>query len=151
MHDPGELLQRGVMAAMFVDERLERAAAALVTMRISRARSIEADGPLFVLNRSDLLRLHEQENGLLIDETADEPCSRDAVHAGAAPGHPFHGSPPQPCAPPSPRRTSPAAPAARMTRGSGTFRSLMSASSVTAKMTTVGMSISARRPRTYAA
>src|SRR5215470_18565923 len=124
---------------MLVDERLERAAAALIAMGISRARSIEADGPLFVLNRGDPLRLDEQKNGVLIDEAADEPCSRDAIHASAAPGHPFHGFPPQTCAPPPrPRRRSPAAPAARMTTGSGIFRTFTSRTKVTTASATVG-------------
>src|SRR5438128_8955197 len=107
---------------MLVDERLERAAAALVAMGISRTRGIEADCSLFLLSCRHLLGLDEEENWVGIDETADQPCGRDAIHTGAAPGYPLHGSPPQTCAPPRPRRGSPPAPAARLTTGCGTCR-----------------------------
>src|SRR6267142_2444077 len=46
---------------------------------------------------------------------------------------------------------SPARPAPRMTTGSGILRALTSRTSVSAQIVTVGQSISARLPRTYAA
>src|SRR5213594_2803173 len=44
VHDARERAQRGVVRAVFLHQRFERAAAAVILVRIPGARSVEADG-----------------------------------------------------------------------------------------------------------
>jgi hypothetical protein len=68
-----QALQRRISQSMLIDEGFERAAIALVLVRITGARSIEADGALALLDRRNLPGLDKQKDGCGVDEAADEP------------------------------------------------------------------------------
>src|ERR1700693_229095 len=91
--EPGERLIAG---ALLLDQGLERAAAAVVPVRVGCPRGVEPDGSLPVLERRDLFRLDEKDLRLRVEEAPDEPAGRGAIHVDAFSGHPFHALLPGP-------------------------------------------------------
>src|SRR3989442_944788 len=144
VNDSRERLERRIARTVLVDQGLEGAAAASVLVRIGGARRVESLRALLALHSSDFLRRNEDELRLGIDEAANEPRRRNAVHPGVVARHPFHRA--IPC-----RRIRPAAPAARMITGSGIFRALIKSASTTTRITAIGTSMIDRRPITKAA
>src|SRR5438477_9323653 len=146
MHDAGERQQRRIACAVLVDQRLERAAAFRVLVRVGRFGRVETLRPGFLLHARDLLRLDEEELRLRIDEPADEPRRGGAVDPDALARDPFHRwMPSKRC------KKSPTTPAEMIRIGSGIFLAFTRSTSVTAPMAMVGMSMKARLPRTTAA
>src|SRR5262249_61574821 len=83
VHDLADRAQRRVLDRRIVEQHLERAAVSL--MRELRVIHVEADlaatGPIPP-------RRHELEARVRVDETLDEPRTRDAIDVDAAAGHP---------------------------------------------------------------
>src|SRR3989442_6798620 len=73
VHNARELAQRGVVGTVFLHQRFERAAAPVVLVRISGARSVEADGAGAALDLGHFTRFDEGEGGTWIDEAPDQP------------------------------------------------------------------------------
>src|SRR6266542_3993030 len=72
VNDEGETLQSGIAREVLVDELLERAPAARVLMRISRACCVESDRVLAILQRRHLIRLDEQDLRGRIEKSPDQ-------------------------------------------------------------------------------
>src|SRR5438132_1684745 len=126
--------------------------ASLETVAIDRANWREpgdgiGPGGLAARDLQDLIGGYEQERRVGVDEPADEPRARDPVDARLLPGDPLHrGALPQPAQ----RTNRPAAPAAAIKTGSGTWtRHVMP--SVASAMASAGASTIARRARTMQA
>src|SRR5712691_9239725 len=79
VNDERQALQRDVTGKVLVDELLKRAPPALILMRISRARCVEADGILALLYRGHFVRLDERDLRTRIDESPDQPRRRRAI------------------------------------------------------------------------
>src|SRR5262249_44359209 len=61
MDDQGQAVQRGIVREVLVDKLLERTPPALILVRIARARRVEANRLLLLLNSSNLLWLDEHD------------------------------------------------------------------------------------------
>src|SRR6266508_5914988 len=83
VHDPGESLERLVARKSLVDEGLKRAAAALVAVVICRFRRVEADGSFAILDRGHLLGFDEEDLGLRIEKSSDQPAGCRPVDVDA--------------------------------------------------------------------
>src|SRR6266498_5218754 len=90
VNDPAQASERFVIRHSFLDQRLEGAAAALIAMRVGRARSVETDRSFSFLHAGYLLRLDEEDLGLGVQEAPDEPAGRRAVDMDAFTRDPFH-------------------------------------------------------------
>src|SRR5215204_1194536 len=88
MHDPAQLAQGWVGRKVLVDQRLERAAAPGILVRISRARGIEPDGPSARLQARHRFRLDKTELCFRIDKPAHQPGGGRPVHAYGVAGSP---------------------------------------------------------------
>src|SRR5439155_9666375 len=150
VHDARERAERGILRQPLLDQRLKRAAALLVAVRVRRSWRVEAGGALGQLQLGDLFGRDEQEPGRRIEKATDQPCGRGAVDPDAPARRPLHflrllhGL--------SIRwAKSPAAPAAMITNGSGIFFAFQRSSSTTPQIAAVGASMIARRPRTIEA
>jgi hypothetical protein len=88
--DPRESTERCVLGETLVDELLERAAAALVFVRVLRARCVEAGCPGTPLDRSDLRGLQEEDLGFWIEEAPDQPGRGRPVHVDMLSRQPLH-------------------------------------------------------------
>src|SRR5260370_38791763 len=93
MHDAREPHEGTVMREALGDDLLERAAAVSIPVEMLRAGGVEADRVFASLDFHDLIRLHEEDLGLGIQEAPDEPRGRGSVDVDALPGHPFHQCP----------------------------------------------------------
>src|SRR5262249_5741606 len=152
VNDPGKGHQCGVVRTVLLDQRLERASTMRVLVRVGGARGIEARRTFGSLHLGDLLRFHEQQGSIGVDEPPDQPRGRRPVHLDPSLGHPRHRVLLGLQVPPViVRRTRPITPAAMMTSGSGIRLTYTSTPSVPRAMSAVGKSMMARRPRTMAA
>src|SRR5262249_6072840 len=90
--DPREGPEGRVSRQALGDELLEGAAPLPVTVRVAGAGGVEADRPLPLLHSGHLPRLDEEDLGLGIEETADEPDGGRPVDVDPATGDPFHAA-----------------------------------------------------------
>src|SRR5260370_10601114 len=89
-HNQCEGTERRVVELVFFQERVERAAVAM--MAELDARDVVRDGALAFSNAHHLVLWHEQERRLLVDKSADQPGTRDPVDARFFTGDPLHAS-----------------------------------------------------------
>jgi len=89
-HDERERAERRVVEPVLLEERVERAAVAVVTELYPR--HVKGGGLLALGDPHDLRVRHEQERRVTIDEPADQPRAGDAIHPGLLSCHPFHRS-----------------------------------------------------------
>ncbi len=94
--DARERAQHRVVGAMFLHQRFERTAGSVVPVRITGARSVEADRAGATLDLGHFPRFDKGEGGVRIDEAPDEPCSSYPVCADLSASHPLHQRPPIP-------------------------------------------------------
>ena len=85
-HDLGEPAQGGQVEAEFVEHGVE--AAALAPVAPGDALDVEGGGGEALGDARDLGRVDIEEDGLRIDEAADQPGAGDAVDLGPGAGHP---------------------------------------------------------------
>src|SRR3989442_1788041 len=90
-HNQREGTERRVVELVFLQERVERAALAMMTEL--HARDVVRDRALAFSNAHHLVLWHEQERRLLVDESADQPGTRDSIDACLLTGDPLHASP----------------------------------------------------------
>ena len=76
MDDLGHLSERSVMRQPQRDERFEGTPPLIILVRIRRARGVEADRPVPLLQNRDLCRLDKEDLGRRIQEPSDQPPGR---------------------------------------------------------------------------
>jgi hypothetical protein len=86
--DPGQAKQGDILPVVLVDNRVERAAVAVMTQLY--ARRVERNGCDFLGDSVHLVPGNEQELGLRIDESPDQPRTGHTIHACVRTGYPFH-------------------------------------------------------------
>src|SRR5262249_9606610 len=91
VHDLAEALESGISLQLLIDQSLEGAPAPFIAVRVGRPRGVEADRSFALLNLGDLVRLDEENFGLPIQESPDQPPCRRPVDMDAFARHPFHG------------------------------------------------------------
>src|SRR5262245_36241220 len=90
VNDLCERAERGVAGTVLVNQRLERTTPHIVDVGIGGTRRIKPRCALAALNFRNVLRIDEQECGRGIDEPANEPSRRGAVHTDLLARHPLH-------------------------------------------------------------
>src|SRR2546426_1223131 len=91
-HDQGERAERRIVELVLLQERVE--GTMLTDVSELHPRHVVGNGPFTLGNRHDLVRRHEEERRVLVDESRDQPRTGDAVDARLFTSHPFHqGSP----------------------------------------------------------
>src|SRR6266851_517655 len=87
-YDECQRAQRRLRELVLVQERVERAALAVVTEL--DVRDVVRDRALPLGDLSHLVARHEQKRWVAVDESADQPGACDAIDACLLSGDPFH-------------------------------------------------------------
>ncbi len=92
-HDRGNRHNsRITIKAVFRDKGIK--AAAFADMRELDTRHVIGCGPRFLSDAHNLIRWHEQEFGLFVDEPGNQPGASNTVNDRTFAGDPFHNSSP---------------------------------------------------------
>src|SRR5262245_41275118 len=89
-NDMCERAERRVAGTVLVNQSLERTTPHVVDVGIGGTRRIKPRCSLAALDFRNVLRIDEQECGRGIDEPANEPSRRGAVHTDLLARHPLH-------------------------------------------------------------
>jgi len=86
--DRGDVPQRGILESILGPQRIETGAAAAVPK--FETRNIKRNGTGLGCDPPDLCGWNEEELGIAIDESPDQPWARKAIVFQMLPGNPLH-------------------------------------------------------------
>src|SRR5260370_20914232 len=90
VNDQRETLQSEIAWKVLVNELLERAPPTLILMWIARARGVEPDRVLPLLQGCNLVRFDKDDLCVRVNESSDQPRGRGPIHVDPFARCPFH-------------------------------------------------------------